>query len=146
MQVIQTPHKGILFRSRLEARWAVFFDHLEIEWEYELEGYDLDGVKYLPDFYLPKFDAGVFVECKPIELNKREKLKADLLVLHTEKKLLKAIGTPKNKPYEFIYFDRCDGVPGLDFYHAYLSKYHNLDSYQAAVNAALSERFENGPK
>lgn len=25
-----------------------------VEWSYESEGYDLDGVRYLPDFYLPK--------------------------------------------------------------------------------------------
>jgi len=60
---IQTRYKGYLFRSRLEARWAVFFDALGIKWEYEPEGYDLgvDGW-YLPDFWLPEFR--VFVEIK----------------------------------------------------------------------------------
>lgn len=29
---IQTRYAGCLFRSRLEARWAVFFDHLGIRW------------------------------------------------------------------------------------------------------------------
>ena len=51
---IQTRYAGHLFRSRLEARWAVFFDALGIEWKYEHEGYEVDGHKYLPDFYLPK--------------------------------------------------------------------------------------------
>lgn len=37
--VIPTMYKGIQFRSRLEARWAVFFDTLGIEWEYEPQGY-----------------------------------------------------------------------------------------------------------
>ena len=50
---IQTEYKGYLFRSRLEARWAVFFDALGVKWEYEPEGYDLgDGLLYLPDFLL----------------------------------------------------------------------------------------------
>ena len=48
---IETLYKGYRFRSRLEARWAVFFDTLGVEWEYEPEGFDLgDGLYYLPDF------------------------------------------------------------------------------------------------
>lgn len=54
IQAIQTKYKGYRFRSRLEARWAVFFDALGVRWEYEKEGYKLsDGSYYLPDFYLP---------------------------------------------------------------------------------------------
>ena len=53
---IQTEYKGYLFRSRLEARWAVFFDQLGIRWIYEPEGLVLsDGTHYLPDFYLIDF-------------------------------------------------------------------------------------------
>ena len=52
LKAIDTEYRGHLFRSRLEARWAVFFDQLELKWEYEVEGYDLDGVWYLPDFKL----------------------------------------------------------------------------------------------
>lgn len=37
-KAVQTEYKGYLFRSRLEARWAVFFDTLGIQWEYEPEG------------------------------------------------------------------------------------------------------------
>ena len=37
---IETVYKGDRFRSRLEARWAVFFDAARIKWEYEPEGYD----------------------------------------------------------------------------------------------------------
>lgn len=48
---IQTHYKGYHFRSRLEARWAVFFDALGLKWEYEPEGFDLgEGDFYLPDF------------------------------------------------------------------------------------------------
>lgn len=54
IQAIDTEYAGKLFRSRLEARWAVFFDALGIEWEYETEGFEDDsGKRYLPDFYLP---------------------------------------------------------------------------------------------
>ena len=57
MKAIQTEYKGYLFRSRLEARWAVFFDACGVRWEYEPEGYDLgDGIYYLPDFLLHGVD------------------------------------------------------------------------------------------
>jgi len=50
---INTFYKGYKFRSRLEARWAIFFDTLDIEWQYELEGYRLsNGTGYLLDFKL----------------------------------------------------------------------------------------------
>ena len=56
MKAIQTEYKGYLFRSRLEARWAVFFDKLGIRYEYEPEGLVLsDRTGYLPDFFLPDF-------------------------------------------------------------------------------------------
>lgn len=67
MKSITTVYKGISFRSRLEARWAVFFDALEIDYEYEPEGFLLStGEKYLPDFFLPSFQTrGMYVEVKP---------------------------------------------------------------------------------
>ena len=50
---IETYYKGYRFRSRLEARWAVFFDACNVRWEYEPEGYELpNGQRYLPDFLL----------------------------------------------------------------------------------------------
>jgi hypothetical protein len=49
---IETLYAGYRFRSRLEARWAVFFDTLGIRWEYEPEGFVLGGRPYLPDFLL----------------------------------------------------------------------------------------------
>lgn len=53
VKAIETEYKGYRFRSRLEARWAVFFDAIGAEWEYEPEGFMLeDGTLYLPDFLL----------------------------------------------------------------------------------------------
>lgn len=58
---IQTEYRGYLFRSRLEARWAVFFDACGTDWEYEPEGYDLgNGIHYLPDFLLRNVQLGGF--------------------------------------------------------------------------------------
>ncbi len=74
IQAIETMYRGCKFRSRLEARWAIFFDALGIKWEYEKEGYIVGGfgrkddgtreggTPYLPDFYLP--DLGTWVEVK----------------------------------------------------------------------------------
>jgi hypothetical protein len=68
VQAIETRYAGCRFRSRLEARWAVFFDELGIEWEYEPEGFEIDYVegeppfRYLPDFLLPKTQTWVEVK------------------------------------------------------------------------------------
>jgi hypothetical protein len=62
---IETEYGGYKFRSRLEARWAVFFDTLGIKWEYEPEGYEFeDGTKYLADFFLP--ESNQFFEAKGV--------------------------------------------------------------------------------
>lgn len=63
MKAIETIYNGYRFRSRLEARWAVFFDALGVEYRYEDEGYNLNGVTYLPDFWLPKHRC--WIEIKP---------------------------------------------------------------------------------
>jgi hypothetical protein len=66
IKAIETVYKGYRFRSRLEARWAVFFDALGVKWEYEKEGFDLgEAGWYLPDFWLPEF--GVWAEIKPFD-------------------------------------------------------------------------------
>jgi hypothetical protein len=62
---IPTGYKGRLFRSRLEARWAVFFDEMGIEWGYEVEGYEFGGRRVLADFWLPQYDC--FWEVKPAQ-------------------------------------------------------------------------------
>lgn len=59
---LETAYAGTRFRSRLEARWAVFFDYLSIEWQYEPNGYVVgprdDRQPYLPDFFLPNVVRG----------------------------------------------------------------------------------------
>ena len=48
---IETLYRGHSFRSKAEARFAVFLDCLGVKWEYEPQGFDLgNGLKYLPDF------------------------------------------------------------------------------------------------
>jgi hypothetical protein len=63
IKAIETHYAGCRFRSRLEARWAVFFDCMDISWQYEPEGFTLsNGRRYLPDFLLT--DCGTWVEVK----------------------------------------------------------------------------------
>jgi len=59
---IETTYAGHRFRSRLEARWAVFFDAYGVEWIYEPQGYETDAGRYLPDFWLPDISAWVDVK------------------------------------------------------------------------------------
>lgn len=70
---IPTQYKGVDFRSRLEARWAAFFDLVGWEWEYE--PVDLPG--WTPDFRVlihypstnrdhPAMDRPALVEVKPL--------------------------------------------------------------------------------
>lgn len=79
IQAIETTYAGCRFRSRLEARWAVFFDTIGWEWQYEPEGFERSWgwgetetvVRYLPDFYLPTTETWVEVK------GSREALVAD---------------------------------------------------------------------
>jgi hypothetical protein len=92
IKAIETLYKGYRFRSRLEARWAVFFDSLAWNWSYELEGYKFaDGTCYLPDFYLP--DLEIFVEIKGQEPTAEEYKKADNLK-KSGKPVLILVGPP----------------------------------------------------
>jgi hypothetical protein len=56
---IPTVYRGRTYRSRLEAKWAAFFDRLG--WRHEYEPFDLGS--WSPDFLLPDLDT--LVEVKP---------------------------------------------------------------------------------
>ena len=69
---LPTRYADHTFRSRLEARWAVFFDTLGIEWHYEPEGYQLPHGNYLPDFLLPDVNGGCWFEVKGVKPTQQE--------------------------------------------------------------------------
>jgi hypothetical protein len=85
IQPIETLYRGHRFRSRLEARWAVFFDAARIEWQYEAEGFAINGIRYLPDFWLSRLKC--FAEIKP---NDESRIQAEPLL----QALSKASGHP----------------------------------------------------
>src|SRR5258708_11826755 len=91
-QPIETAYNGYRFRSRLEARWAVFFDALGLEWEYEKEGFDLPSGSYLPDFWLPQVKSWCEVKAETLTITERKK--ADELVLLTKFDCILLVGVP----------------------------------------------------
>jgi hypothetical protein len=58
-------YDGVLFRSRTEARWAVFWSALDVKWEYEPQGFVAAGIPYLPDFAVFAAVGTLWVEIKP---------------------------------------------------------------------------------
>ncbi len=73
IKAIETHYNGFRFRSRVEARWAVFFDAANIQYEYELEGFDIEGTRYLPDFYLPEYRRWVEIKGKLLTVQEMKK-------------------------------------------------------------------------
>ena len=100
---LETIYKGVKYRSRIEARWAVFFDKAVIEAHYEPEGFDLgEGVKYLPDFYLPIWDT--YFEVKGAEPDDAERDKAERLSAMSDKTVMLVHGGIGHGKYTGILF------------------------------------------
>lgn len=118
---IETAAYGRLFRSRLEARFAVFFTHLDLEWQYEPEGYNLPSGYYLPDFLVNFSGEKLWIEIKQFNPNDIEKLKAQQLANLT-----------KTKVCIHTYQDLVDWTNDSD------------SMLSVAAAAALSQRFEHG--
>jgi hypothetical protein len=63
IKAIPTMYAGVMYDSKLEARWAKMLDVWGVKREYEPEDMQLsDGEYYRPDFYLPEMD--VWLEAK----------------------------------------------------------------------------------
>jgi len=163
-----TIYREYEFRSRLEARWAVFFDIMDIDWEYELEGYQLDRTSYLPDFLL--YNMGRqgkkqhYVEVKsPAHTDELDK--PSLFASKLDESVLLAIGKPDYKSYELITGDsrnletvdvvikapndayrenRFWYMPGETVDKSYFVRL-NCEDYINAVCAATRIRFERHP-
>lgn len=104
IRAIETVFDGHKFRSRLEARWALFFKVLSIEYHYEPEGFELGGgCRYLPDFHLPTL--GVYAEVKPrFPLSRAEWRKLILFAVDGGMPLLLIVGAPGR--HEMLMLDR----------------------------------------
>lgn len=92
MKPIETHYRGYRFRSRLEARHAVFLDYFREPWDYEPEGFNLPSGQYLPDFWLSRL--GCWLEIKGQKPTEREQQLCYELAHATGKPVAIAWGLP----------------------------------------------------
>lgn len=157
LRAIPTRYAGCHFRSRLEARWAVFFDFLGWQWRYEPQGYDLPSGRYLSDFFVTGslYDPEFF-EVKGVKPSPSEIQVAKELALET-KKWVTFLGDIPRNPCRSIH-----GMGGFQVPVAPLCPCCRVDSGRhlnqvpaigtgeatgrvwQALTAARSARFEHG--
>jgi hypothetical protein len=97
---IPTTWNGVTYRSRTEARWAVFLAALPIQAEYEAETYSLPSGLYLPDFWVP--DWKFFIEIKGQEPTGEEKQKCLELSELSGNSVLLARGAPSDRFHRYF--------------------------------------------
>lgn len=172
-RALTTFYAGSKYRSRTEARWAIFFDACGIRYDYEPEGYALPSGPYLPDFWLQGLQ--MFVEVKGAEPTDAERVKCRELAALSERPVLLAIGSPK-PAFQLIWFDGSEEWSGEDDVRFVIAKDRNPDAgywlvaeddarwlgggkvllprygpqfsgaIEEAYDAALSARFEHGER
>lgn len=156
MKAIETSYKGYRFRSRLEARWAVFFDALGIKWEYEKEGYRLwsddrrEWINYLPDFCLYNIkcpELKCYIEVKPSQVSEDEEIKARALARASNVTIVIVQGDPldvSGKVFSnFSIMNRKSRAALLYVFRVCLGDDFE-DEYEVAATKARSARFEFG--
>lgn len=159
IKAIPTEYNNHTFRSRMEARWALFFDVLGVKWTYEPDVYDIgDGQKYFPDFYFPEYD--FFAEIKPTEFNEIEERKWIKFCNINKKPLLLLIGNPHAKisklylPIQYINYSSWTGyrevIPficlycykyGLFWWGHGDEDYSNEEPFKSAIIKANSQKY-----
>jgi hypothetical protein len=103
IRALSTTYASVRFRSRAEARWALFFDAVGLKWQYEFEGFELRSGCYLVDFWLP--DVNLYVEVKGREPTDVERARCADLAQATEADVLIAVGNPEER-FQLLWFDR----------------------------------------
>lgn len=168
LKPIETLYKGYRFRSRLEARWAVFFDALGVAWDFEPQGFDLgeEGL-YLPDFWLST--VSMWAEVKGEAFTDAEGHKCVALADLSGHPVLMLPGAPEWRDYHT--YEVCDWDAatcfGIDkhFRHVMWNEYQLTSEFLSegrfhcslgehrqdcppdaakAIQAARSARFEHG--
>lgn len=144
IKAIETRYKGYRFRSRLEARWAVFFDALGLKWEYEPEGFELPGgFRYLPDFKVRDvFGGWSWVEVKGVEPSPEDLAKAEALYVGTGLWVAVVWGEPpaKGQVRRFSPFS----IEDADYAAKDFLAFKPWGATAVAADAARSARFEFG--
>ena len=86
---IPTMYKGVQMRSRLEARWAAFFDTVGWQWNYEPPEF----AGWIPDFQITTTGLPLLVEVKPA---------GDLADVHGQEAVRDIQRCLTGKPYESV--------------------------------------------
>jgi hypothetical protein len=144
-KAIETRWLGYRFRSRNEARWAVWFHQLGVKFEYEKEGFVLNSGYWLPDFYFPETET--WVEIKPDKNNDEEK--AGLLCHDLSCQTGHATFLVKGAPWpgeHLVQMFSCSGSDGpVGSADAMMGPFDALQ-VELAYSAARGARFEHGEK
>lgn len=146
---IPTVYKGTSFSSRLEARWAVFFDLIGISWQYEPDTYDVGKTAYRPDFWLSNMP--VFAEVKPTwpHFSGDPLEKCFQLSRATQEAVVLLDGPPDFKGYRIMtpngLYNKCDAIITKRKLHGTAERcileLQNDIQYCKAVEGSKSERF-----
>lgn len=165
VQSIETHYAGCRFRSRLEARWAVFLDHLHIDWEFEPQGFELPSGRYLPDFRISTGlpDAPEFwIEVKGPVPDTREVTVASETNLYVGPLIILVGDIPRRRGAGTAWLFQRDGRDGYEWVMttpeqamlavAYPGQHRpeylgsGPGRYEEALTAARSARFEHGER
>ena len=146
IKAIETRYAGCRFRSRLEARWAVFFDFLNIPYQFEAEGFAMPEGAYLPDFYIP--GAKVWVEIKGEYPTVEEMTKADGLARGSGKPVFLYFGGVPYSPAQldwkvmgiFVFMPEGGYGPGKDYVPWFEAENRDV-LIEDALSAARGARF-----
>lgn len=87
-------HNGYKLRSYTELMWARLMDAVDIFYLYEPHLLQVDGCKYLPDFYLPEAD--MYLEVKGTYPTDSEKAKASQVLERTGRPVVFLVARPQS--------------------------------------------------
>ncbi len=153
MKAISTFYRGNYHRSRLEARWAVYFTELGIRYEYEKEGYKTQNFNYLPDFYFPKLD--FWGEVKHKDFGDEDVARWTEFANEIKKPLVIFEGLPHAKPCRAFGMHIDSPLLVIPFAHLFMKKigcfYHAgghedfkiYSPFDTAIKVAQKTRFEH---
>jgi hypothetical protein len=157
VEVIQTTYNGVRYRSRTEARWAVFFEKAGIAVDYEPEGVKTAAGPYLPDFYAR--DLGVYFEVKGEQPTNQEVVLAKELEAVTRKPVFFLVGSPQEDSYlmqpgraERGRLAKCHACPSREWWAVFELEWWAINPSNAncdgrprdptsAIQSARNERF-----
>src|SRR5687768_16483921 len=134
MKAKDTYYNGNYFRSRLEASWAVCFDELKVQYQYEPTKFELnDGSVYMPDFYFPKYE--FYAEVKPF-------FQQDKRWFLFEAPLLLMFGKPHFDPMYCVQYGKepLIGIPFADLWDPAYGKFRIITKGDKCWQEPLSFR------